>query len=275
MKFGLDVAQHQLTWDELVDRVRFAEEAGFDGAWVFDHFKALYGDPSGPCLEGWSLLAALAAVTERIRLGTLVTGMTYRHPSILTTQAVTVDHISKGRLELAVGAAWFEREHHELGVPFPSNGERARRLEDGVQVMKLLMTTDDANFEGRYVTLAGASYNPKPVQRPHPPIWIGASGPRLTLPIVGRHADVWHTFGNAASIARQAEVVDRAAEEVGRDPRSIRRSTDLSLSQDWDAVRADIEALERAGVTYLTVGWPSEGKERLNEFVSSVMPSYT
>jgi F420-dependent oxidoreductase-like protein len=275
MKFGLDVAQHQLTWDELVDRVRFAEEAGFDGAWVFDHFKALYGDPSGPCLEGWSLLAALAAVTERIRLGTLVTGMTYRHPSILTTQAVTVDHISKGRLELAVGAAWFEREHHELGVPFPSNGERARRLEDGVQVMKLLMTTDDANFEGRYVTLAGASYNPKPVQRPHPPIWIGASGPRLTLPIVGRHADVWHTFGNAASIARQAEVVDRAAEEVGRDPRSIRRSTDLSLSQDWDAVRTDIEALERASVTYLTVGWPSEGKERLNEFVSSVMPSYT
>jgi F420-dependent oxidoreductase-like protein len=275
MKFGLDVAQHQLTWDELVDRVRFAEEAGFDGAWVFDHFKALYGDPSGPCLEGWSLLAALAAVTERIRLGTLVTGMTYRHPSILTTQAVTVDHISKGRLELGVGAAWFEREHHELGVPFPSNGERARRLEDGVQVMKLLMTTDDANFEGRYVTLAGASYNPKPVQRPHPPIWIGASGPRLTLPIVGRHADVWHTFGNAASIARQAEVVDRAAEEVGRDPRSIRRSTDLSLSQDWDAVRTDIEALERASVTYLTVGWPSEGKERLNEFVSSVMPSYT
>jgi alkanesulfonate monooxygenase SsuD/methylene tetrahydromethanopterin reductase-like flavin-dependent oxidoreductase (luciferase family) len=109
MRFGLDVAQHQLTWPELLERVRFAEEAGFDGAWIFDHFKPLYGDPTGPCMEAWTLLAALAASTERIRLGALVTGVTYRHPSILAAESVTVDHVSNGRLEIGMGAAWFEQ----------------------------------------------------------------------------------------------------------------------------------------------------------------------
>jgi alkanesulfonate monooxygenase SsuD/methylene tetrahydromethanopterin reductase-like flavin-dependent oxidoreductase (luciferase family) len=155
MRFGLDVSQHQLSWGEQVRRTRFAEDLGFDGAWVFDHFKALYADPKGPCFEGWSLLAGLAAVTTRVRLGTLVTGMTYRHPSILATQAVTVDHISGGRLELAVGAAWFEQEHRELGIPFPPARERVERLGEGVQVLDLLMTRDDATFEGKYFRLDG------------------------------------------------------------------------------------------------------------------------
>ena len=274
MRFGLDVSQHQQSWDALLERVRFAEGAGFDGAWVFDHFKALYGDPKGPCLEGWSLLAALGAATERIRLGTLVTGMTYRHPSILATQAVTVDHVSHGRLELAVGAAWFEQEHRELGIDFPANGERARRLEEGVQVMKLLMTGDGVSFDGRYYRLEDASYRPRPVQEPHPPLWIGASGPQLTLPIVGRRADVWHTFGSPKDIARQGEIVDRSAEAAGRDPGSIRRAASLSLSEPWDEIRANIDALAAARVDYLVVSWPSEGKGRLDEFIARVLPDY-
>ncbi|HCF99697.1 MAG TPA: LLM class F420-dependent oxidoreductase, partial [Chloroflexi bacterium] len=114
-QFGIDTAQHQQTWAQLLEHVRFAEDAGFDGIWLFDHFKALYGDPNGPCLEAWTLLAALAAATTRIRLGPMVTGMTYRHPSMLAMEAVTVDHVSGGRVELAVGAAWFEQEHRELG----------------------------------------------------------------------------------------------------------------------------------------------------------------
>src|SRR3989304_8286044 len=131
MRLGLDFAQHHLSWEEILARVRYAEETGFDGAWVFDHFQSLYGDPGGPCLEGWTLLAALAAATERIRLGTLVTGMTHRHPSVLATEAVTVDHVSNGRVECAVGAAWNRDEHRELGVAFPGVRERGERLGGG------------------------------------------------------------------------------------------------------------------------------------------------
>lgn len=274
MKFGLDCSQHQLTWDEIVDRARFAEETGFDGAWVFDHFKALYGDPTGPCFEAWTLLAALAARTQRIRLGALVTGVTYRHPSILTTEVVTVDHVSKGRLELAVGAAWFEGEHRELGIDFPSNGERARRLEEALEVMKLLMTDDEVSFDGRHYRLDNATYRPRPVQEPHPPIWIGAGGEKLMLPIVGRHADVWHGFGSVSELTRKWEVVARSAEEAGRDPNGIVRSTDLSLSEPWDEVRGTLSDLRDAGFSYVTVSWPSEGKQRLDEFIENVMPEF-
>ncbi|MDQ4095653.1 MAG: TIGR03560 family F420-dependent LLM class oxidoreductase [Actinomycetota bacterium] len=274
MKFGLDCSQHQLTWEEVLERVRFAEDTGFDGAWVFDHFKALYGDPTGPCFEAWTLLAGLAARTERIRLGALVTGVTYRHPSILTTEAVTIDHISNGRLELAIGAAWFEGEHRELGIDFPSNGERARRLEEALDVMKLLMTDDEVSFDGRYYRLDHATYRPRPVQQPYPPIWIGAGGEKLMLPIVGRHADVWHGFGSLGALRRKWEVVARAAEAAGRDPQSIVRSTDLSLSEPWDEVRTRLEALRDAGFTYVTVSWPSEGKQRLDEYIEKVMPDF-
>lgn len=274
MRFGLDVAQHQLEWDEILSRVRYAEEVGFDGVWVFDHFSALYGDPSGPCLEGWTLLAALGAATSRIRLGTLVTGMTYRHPSLLATEAVTVDHVSGGRLELAVGAAWNEGEHRALGFAFPRVRERAERLEEGVQVLRFLMTQDGATFEGRHYRLRDATYHPRPVQQPHPPIWIGAAGERLMLPIVGRQADVWHSFGSASSLARKWRVVVRAAEAAGRDPAEIARAADLSISEPWDEVKARADALRHAGWGYLTVDWPTEGKGRLEEFVESVMPEF-
>ncbi|HYN37376.1 MAG TPA: TIGR03560 family F420-dependent LLM class oxidoreductase [Actinomycetota bacterium] len=274
MLFGLDCSQHQLTWEELVSRVRFAEASGFEGAWVFDHFKTLYGDSDGPCMEGWTLLAALGAVTETIRLGPLVTGITYRHPSILTAEAITVDHISNGRIEFAVGAAWFDQEHRELGVDFPSNKERAGRLEEAVQIMKLLMTTDGASFDGRYYRLENASYHPRPVQQPHIPIWIGANGEKLMLPIVGRHADVWHAFGSVVDLKRKSKIVDDAAEKAGRDPAEIKRSTALSLSEPWDEVKRTIEELAEAGFSYLTVSYPSEGQERLDEFVEKVMPDF-
>jgi F420-dependent oxidoreductase-like protein len=268
----LDVSQHQLSWAQLLERTRWAEEAGFDGAWIFDHFQALYGDPGGPCLEAWTLLTALGASTSRIRLGPLVTGITYRHPSILATEVVTADHVSEGRIEFAVGAAWNGPEHRELGIEFPGPAERVHRLEEAIQVMDLLMTSDDATFDGHFFRLEHASYNPKPVQQPRPPLWIGGGGEKLMLPLVARRADVWHAYGDVRSIERKSRLLDDLAERADRDPSSIRRSTDLSLSQPWAEVRARAEALARVGVSYLTVGWPSEGKARLEEFVESVMP---
>jgi F420-dependent oxidoreductase-like protein len=272
MRIGLDTAQHQLLWPELVDRVQFAESAGFDGIWVFDHFTPLYGDANGPCMEGWTLLAGLAAVTSRIRLGVLVTGITYRHPSVLATEAITVDQISNGRLEIGMGAAWHEPEHEALGLPFPPLKERAERLEEGVQVMRLLMTKDRATFAGRHYQLNQASYHPRPVQRPHPPIWIGAGGEQLMLPIVARQADAWHAFGSDDSLARKSRLLDQLAEKAGRDPKAILRSASLSLSRPWDQVRRRAAQLRAAGFGYLIAEWPSEGKRRLDEFVEKVMP---
>lgn len=271
MRFGLDVSQHQMTWDEILSRARFAEDAGFEGVWVFDHFTALYADPDGPCLEGWTLLAALAAATSRVRLGTLVTGMTHRHPSVLATEVVTIDHVSGGRVECAVGAAWNEDEHRELGIEFPTTRERMERLEEGVQVLRLLMSGERVSFDGAHYRLEGALYRPRPVQRPHPPIWIGADGMRRSLPIVGRHADVWHS--NGRDLPAKWDVVRTAAEDAGRDPDEIVRATSLSISEGWDDVRRTFEGHRDADVTYLVVSWPGQGRGRVEEFVSTVAPT--
>lgn len=274
MRFGLDVTQHQLTWDEIVSRAHLAEDAGFDGIWVFDHFKALYADPMGPCLEGWTLLAGLARETTRVRLGTLVTGMTHRIPSVLAAEVVTVDHLSGGRVECAVGAAWNEAEHRELGIPFPSVHDRMDRLEESVQVMKLLFTQDDVTFEGRQVRLEHATFRPRPVQEPHPPIWIGGSGRTRTLPMTGRYADAWHGGAtDAGDLRSKMEIIDRAAEDASRDPASILRASSLSISEPWDDVKREFEWMAAGGIGYLVVSWPGEGRGRVEEFIEQVMPT--
>lgn len=272
MKFGLDVSQHQLTFDEILNRTELAEDAGFDGAWVFDHFTALYGDPGGPCLEAWTLLGALAAHTSRIRLGTLVTGITYRHPSVLTTEIITVDHVSGGRVECGLGAAWNENEHRTLGIPFPSTKERMQRLEDAIEIFRLLTTGERVSYEGRHHSLDQAQYRPVPVQKPHPPIWIGANRPQLGLPLVGRQADVWHGWGTG--YAEKWDVVRRSAEKAGRDPDLILKSSSLSISEPWDEVRKSFDTHVANGVSYLVVGWPSEGRKRLDEFIETVLPDF-
>ena len=274
MRFGLDVSQHQLTWDQIVARARLAEDADLDGIWAFDHFTALYGDPGGPCLEGWTLLAALARETSRVRLGTLVTGMTHRHPSVLATEVVTVDQVSGGRVECAIGAAWNEPEHRRLGIPFPSAAERMDRLEEGVQVLRALFTEDAVTFDGRYYRLENATYHPRAIQEPYPPIWIGGTGRTRLLPIAGRYADVWHGWADDADELReQNAIVDRAAEEAGRNPTSILRASSLSISEPWDEVRRSYEWMAGGGIGYLVIDWPTEGQGRLEEFLSNVRPT--
>ncbi len=272
MKVGIDVSQHQLEWPEIRRRVLWAEEAGFESAWVFDHFTALYGDRKGPCLEAWTLLAALGALTSRIRLGALVTGVTYRHPSLLAGEVVTVDHVSNGRINVGLGAAWHEEEHRRLGFDFPPAGERAQRLDEAVQIVKALLTRDDVDFQGRHYRLRGAFYRPRPVQQPHPPFWIGAGGESVMLPLAARHADVWHGFGSVPDLARKSKLIDRFAEEAGRDPAVIGRSTNLSISEPWDQVRRHAVRLREAGFTHLVASWPSEGQDRVDEFAAKVIP---
>ena len=187
MRFGLDIAQQRMSWDELVRRVRLAEDFGFDGVWGFDHFQPMFGDGPGETFEGMTTLAALSGLTSRVRLGLLVTGATYRHPSVLAAQAVTIDHASHGRLELALGAAWFEKEHYELGIPFPPTAERFDLLEDTLEIVTRLCTGNVVSYTGKRVSIHEASLRPRPVQLPHPPIWIGGTGPRRTLPLVARY----------------------------------------------------------------------------------------
>ena len=271
MRFGLDIAQQRMPWEEVVSRVRFAEELGFKGAWGFDHFQPMYGEGPGECFEGMTTLAALAGATSRIRLGLLVTGMTYRHPSVLAAQAVTVDHASGGRLELSFGAAWHDKEHHELGIPFPPLSERFDLLEDSLEIVTRLMTGEEVSYEGKVVSLTDAALRPAPVQAPHPPIWIGGSGPTRTLPLVARFADYWHAWGTPGSLQEANDRIDALAVEAGRDPSDITRTSSLSLD-DLDTARRHAATWRDAGYGYLVCGWPDAGRGQVERFAAEVMP---
>jgi alkanesulfonate monooxygenase SsuD/methylene tetrahydromethanopterin reductase-like flavin-dependent oxidoreductase (luciferase family) len=272
MRFGLDVAQQRMGWDELVRRVLFAEELGFDGAWGFDHFQPMYGEGPGETFEGMTTLAALAGLTSRLRLGLLVTGVTYRHPSVLAAQALTVDHASHGRLELALGAAWFDAEHHALGIPFPPTAARFDLLEDALEIITRLFTGEVVSYRGHQVSLEHARMRPLPVQRPHPPIWIGGTGPRRTLPLVARYADVWHSWGTPNSLRDANARIDELAGEAGRDPASIVRASSLSLD-DLETARKHAAKWQEAGFGYLVCGWPEAGRSQVEAFVNQVLPS--
>ncbi len=273
MRFGLDVAQQRVSWDELVRRVRLTEDLGFDGAWGFDHFQPMYGDGPGEAFEGMTTLAALAGVTTSIRLGLLVTGATYRHPSLLAAQAVTIDHASHGRLELALGAAWFEKEHLELGIPFPSTSERFDLLEDTLEIVTRLCSGDVVSYEGKRVSLDHAQLRPTPVQKPHPPIWVGGTGPRRTLPLAARFADVWHGFGSPGSLREAGQRLDQLATANGRDPSSILRAGSLSLD-DLEVARRHAAKWRDAGYGYLVCGWPGAGEAQVEAFVRDVLPEF-
>jgi F420-dependent oxidoreductase-like protein len=274
MRFGIDVAQQRMPWGEVERRVQLGEALGFDGAWGFDHFQPMYGEGPGECFEGMTTLAALAARTTRIRLGLLVTGATYRHPSVLAAQAVTIDQISAGRLELSLGAAWFDAEHTALGIPFPSTPERFDLLEDSLEIVTRLFTGERVSYDGKVVSLQDAQMRPTPVQAPHPPIWIGGNGPRRTIPLVARYADVWHAWGTPNSLRETMTRVDELTAAAGRDPASILRASSLSLTPDLDLARKHIGKWRDGGWGYLVCGWPDEGDELVEQFATEVLPEF-
>jgi F420-dependent oxidoreductase-like protein len=249
MRYGLKLSQNAA-----IDRYRavwrIADEAGFDHCWNMDHFATLGPRDDGDIFEAWTLLAGMAVATSRTRIGCAVTGNTYRHPAVLAKAATTVDHLSGGRLEFGIGAAWAENEHAMLGLPFGTAGERADRLEEACQIIISLWTKERTSFAGRHYQLSGAIAKPKPVQRPHPPVWIGGSGRRRTLRIAARYADVWNAAGGSPEeIADLSGVLDRHCAEVGRDPAEIRRSVQLRLPTPPEKAVALAEAYANAGVT--------------------------
>lgn len=229
---------------------RIADEAGFDHLWAFDHFNPIFSDVAGDVFEGMTLLAAMAEATSRVRIGLMVAGNTYRHPGVLAKMATTIDHLSGGRLEFGLGASGAEVEHTMLGIPFYTAGERIRRLGEALTVCRKLWTEERASFDGRYYKLSDAVSNPKPVQRPHPPIWVGGAGEKLTLRVVAEHADVWNVIGSVEEVVRKASVLDQHCADVGRDPAEIKRSVQPRLDPaDPAAMVGLLHAYIEAGFT--------------------------
>lgn len=233
VRFGLFMTQAGKSWDRILGEFQQAEELGFDTVWLHDHLIDPVAGESRSFHEAWTLLAALAARTSRIRLGILVTSNTFRHPALLAKEAVVVDHVSAGRLILGLGAGWNEEENRRYGFEFPPAAERVDRLEEAVQILHSLMSTPRTTFEGRHYRLLDAPLEPGPVQQPRIPILIAAHRPRM-LRIAARYADQWDTFASLPGTSTDgigddlAERIRRfyaACVEVGRDPASVRRST--------------------------------------------------
>jgi F420-dependent oxidoreductase-like protein len=253
LRFGIKTAPLHATHEALFDVWRQADSLPvFEHAWLNDHFMALGHNPAGPCLESWTLLAALAAVTQRLRIGVMVSGNTYRHPALLAKMAATVDIVSHGRLNLGLGTGWSEREHRAYGIPLPSPGERVRRLEEACELIRRLWLEPVASFAGRYYQLHEAYCEPKPVQQPHPPFAIGAEGVR-TLRVVARYAQIWDcSVATAEEYRQKSALLDSYCAEIGRDAASIQRSRHISVDpSDLAAARRETQLFMAAGANYI------------------------
>jgi F420-dependent oxidoreductase-like protein len=225
----------------------------FEHAWVFDHLIAVGEDPTGPCLEGWTLLSALAAETKRLRVGVMVTSNTFRHPALLAKMAATVDQISHGRLDFGIGAGWNECEHASTGIPLYPPGERIERLAEACELIERLWTEDAVDFAGHYYQLDRALCEPKPVQQPRPPMVIGGGGERLTLRVVAKYADMWNIIPTSvAEFARKSAILDAHCAAVGRDPQTIERSVQVVADlAHTDEVQQSLQGYIHAGATHL------------------------
>ena len=269
--FTFDVADDAL-FERVADMARAADETGFRSLWVMDHFYQLppLGGPDRPMLEAYTLLGALAASTQRIELGAMVTGVTYRHPAVLAKQVTTLDVLSRGRAILGLGAAWYEEEHAGYGVPYPPVGERMDRMEEAAQICRLMFTEEAPSFEGRYYRIESARNVPRPVRPGGPPILIGGSGPKRTLRAVARHADACNIHGGPDTIRQAVEVIHRHCADAGRDPSEVRvtRLGSLFLTDDEDQAVGFRQAVTAAlgaeqATERMTIGAPERVAEEV------------
>ena len=255
-----------LSFTEVLDLARHAEATGWDGLWYADHFMPNAPDTSAPWPEAWTTLTGVGALVPRLRLGTLVTGNTYRHPAVLAKMAATLDHITEGRVVLGLGSRWQENEHQQYGIPFYTVRERLERLDEACAVIKALFTESKANFEGRFYQLTDASLEPKPVQEPLP-LLIGGGGEKRTLRITARHADAWNVWGDVEILRHKMEILDRHCADVGRDPADIRRTAVALLFMSDD--QKYLEQMRKADIAMPTViGTPEEVRETLDAYAA-------
>jgi F420-dependent oxidoreductase-like protein len=260
LRIDIKAAQHDRDWENMLAYARDTEAVDtLSGFWLFDHFVPINGHVEGPCMEGWTLLGALAAATSRVRLGLMVGCNGYRYPAVLAKIATTVDRVSGGRLDMGLGAGWFELEYRMYGIPFPPAAQRIHELDEACQVLKLLWTQELSDFEGKYYSLQQARHEPKPVQSPYPPLVLGGGGEKLTLRVVAKHADIYNMGGGTPEeVAHKNRVLDEHCAAIGRDPSEIRRSTQFYLQEpaEVNGLRERLESYIEIGVDHICVGVP-------------------
>ena len=275
MRFAFKTSPQNTTWADMLAVWRAADDIDvYESGWTFDHFYPIFSDPTGPCLEGWTTLTALAQATTRLRLGTLVTGIHYRHPAVLANMAAALDVISGGRLELGIGAGWNEEESGAYGIELGTITERFDRFEEACQVLIGLLSQDTTDFDGKFFQLKEARNEPKGPQRPHPPICIGGNGEKRTLRITAKYAQHWNFVGGTpAEFARKRDVLKAHCADVGRNPKDIMLSAHIRLSPDHnyravieDAIALGAEGLDLA-IVYLPVPFDPRIMEPLAETI--------
>lgn len=286
MRFGF-WASSGGSWSEILERSVAAERSGWDGVWVPDHFmlpaggyndKAADDSELAPVHEAWSLLAGLAAVVPRVRLGPMVSGNTYRHPAVLAKQAATVDHISGGRVVVGIGAGWQQNEHERYGLTYGTAGERADKLDEACAMLRGLFADDRTDHGGEHYQLAGAPLSPKPVQRPIP-IMIGGGGERRTLRTAARFADEWNVWGTPEVLTHKQEVLDRHCADIDRDPSEIQRSAAALLLLVDDEAQAQ-SLRDRPSDRPRLIGTPAQLVEQVAVYEAAgvdelVIPDFT
>ena len=273
IRFGVHSGPQNTSFDDYRELWLRCEELGYDWVSDFDHFLPIYSDPAGPQFEGLTLLSAMAAHTGRVRCGMLVLGVTYRHPAVVANIAATIDHVSGGRLEMGMGAAWFELEHDQYGIPFPPIGVRMDMLDEACRIIRSLWTNETTTFVGKHYRLEDARLEPKPLQE-RLPLVIGGSGERRTLRIVAEHGDIWNTFyGDLDHYRHLLEVLARHCADVGRNPADVRKSLTFRAILDEDERAAQERVREIYGGppperlrNMMVVGTPEQCVERLRRY---------
>jgi F420-dependent oxidoreductase-like protein len=274
MRFGLSTAPQNTTWGEVLALWQAADEMDvFESAWTFDHFYPIFSDSTGPCLEGWVTLTALAQATQRLRVGCLVSGMIYRHPAVLANMAATLDIVSGGRLELGIGAGWNEEECDAYGIELGTMTERFDRFAEGLEVIHGLLTQETTTFSGTHYRLDAARCEPKGVQRPHPPFVIGGSGEKRTIPLVARWAQHWNAGGpTLEAFSAKLDVLHAACDRIGRDPAEIEVSVFVA-DQPPGAIAEQARAFEEAGAD-MAICRPARYAVPLLEDLAAELGSY-